>query len=152
MFLRQYWKIGVKMIIYFDTSSFVKLYVEEEFSNEICDLLTKCDIAATSQIAYAEARAAFARRFREKGYSQVEYQKIVSDFNKDWANYLIVPVTNELIFQAGESAEKYALRGFDSIHLASAMTLKQKSGSEISFSCFDSRLDAAAKQASFRLV
>ncbi|NQU65088.1 MAG: type II toxin-antitoxin system VapC family toxin [SAR324 cluster bacterium] len=140
------------MIIYLDTSSFVKLYVEEAFSDKICDLLKKCDIAATSQIAYAEARAAFARRYREKAYSQTEYQKIVTDLNQDWRNYLIVPITNELIFQAGELAETYALRGFDSIHLASAMTLRQKSGSEISFSCFDSRLNAAAKKATIPLV
>ncbi|NQU64424.1 MAG: type II toxin-antitoxin system VapC family toxin [SAR324 cluster bacterium] len=140
------------MITYFDTSSLVKLYVEEEFSGIVCDLLDKCDIAATSLVAYAEARAAFARRFREKAFSPAEYGKIVTGFNTDWTGYLIIKVSTDLILQAGEIAEKYGLRGFDAIHLSSAMTLKNKIRSNISFSCFDSTLNSAAKQVSLSLV
>lgn len=140
------------MITYFDTSSLVKLYVEEDYSGAVNDLFDKCDIAATSLIAYAEARVAFSRRFREKAFSQEDYKKIVVDFKADWDNYLIISVTNDLILQAGEFAEKYSLRGFDSIHLSSAITLKQKLQSEIYFSCFDSNLNSAAKQVFLHLV
>ena len=48
------------MFLYLDTSSLVKLYVEEEDSAKIADLANASKVAATSIIAYTEARAAFA--------------------------------------------------------------------------------------------
>ena len=38
-----------------------------------------------------------------------------------------------------------ALRGFDAIHSASALLLKERTHLEVSFSCFDKRLKAAAR-------
>ena len=139
------------MITYFDTSSLVKLYVDEEFSDTVSALLDTCDVAATSIIAYAEARAAFARRHREKVLPSIDYRKIVSNFNSDWINFVILNISHDLIILAGDFAEKHALRGFDAIHLASALTLKQKTDAEVSFSCFDSKLNLAAKQVSLQI-
>jgi len=45
---------------------------------------------------------------------------------------------------AGNLAEKHALRGFDSIHLASALTLHQEVSTPVVFSCFDNKLETAA--------
>lgn len=44
------------MILYLDTSSLVKLYVEEKDSSKIADLVIASEISATSLIAYAESR------------------------------------------------------------------------------------------------
>jgi uncharacterized protein with PIN domain len=52
------------MIAYLDPSSLVKMYVEEKGSTAIADLVESSKVTATSLVAYAEARAAFARRFR----------------------------------------------------------------------------------------
>ena len=57
------------MIVYLDTSSLVKLYVEEDESSKVDALVKSSEITATSLVAYAEARAAFARRSREKAES-----------------------------------------------------------------------------------
>ena len=46
--------------------------------------------------------------------------------------------------RAGELAERRALRGFDAIHLASALEVEQLTGSTPSFACFDDRLREAA--------
>ena len=43
-------------------------------------------------------------------------------------------------------AEKHALRGFDSIHLDSALTLRQEVSSSIVFSCFDDNLRKASER------
>ena len=114
------------MIIYLDTSSLVKLYVEEDESPKVDTLVRSSEVTATSLVAYAEARAAFARRFREKAFTQDEYERIKEFFEKDWSSYLILSVTGDMIKLAGDLAEKHALRGFDSIHLASALTLHQE--------------------------
>ena len=134
------------MIVYFDTSSLVKLYVEEDGSSKIDALARSSEVTATSIVAYAEARAAFARRFREKAFTTVEHERIKTFFDKDWSNYLILNITGDMIRLAGDLAEKHALRGFDSIHLASALTLRRELSTSIVFSCFDDNLQKASKR------
>ena len=134
------------MIVYLDTSSLVKLYVEEDESSKVDALVRSSEFTATSLVAYAEARAAFARRFREKAFTPDEHDCIKEFFDKDWSSYLILSVTRNMIGLAGDLAEKHALRGFDSIHLASALTLRQELSSPIVFSCFDDKLQKASKR------
>ena len=45
---------------------------------------------------------------------------------------------------AGDLAEKHGLRGFDAIHLTSAVTLREKLVSPVIFSCYDVRLQIAS--------
>jgi predicted nucleic acid-binding protein len=134
------------MILYLDTSSLVKLYVEEDGSSDIDALVRSSDITATSIVAYAEARAAFARRFRERAFTAKEHNRIKEFFDKDWSNYLILSVTADVIRLAGDLAEKHALRGFDSIHLSSALTLRRELSSPVLFSCFDDNLQKASER------
>jgi predicted nucleic acid-binding protein len=121
------------MIVYLDTSSLVKLYVEEGESSKVDALVRSSEVTATSIVAYAEARAAFARRFREKAFTPVEHDRIKAFFDKDWSSYLILSITGDMIRVAGDLAEKHALRGFDSIHLASALTLRRELSTTIVF-------------------
>ena len=133
------------MFVYLDTSSLVKLYVEEAESSQVDALVKTSKFTSTSLVAYAEARAAFARRFREGAFTPDEHDHIKKFFDKDWSRYLILSVTRELIRLAGDLAEKHALRGFDSIHLASALTLQRELASSVVFSCFDDTLKKASE-------
>lgn len=133
------------MIIYLDTSSLVKLYVEEEDSSKVAHLVRSSKITATSLVAYAEARSAFARRFREKAFTEREYTQLVSFFNEDWDNYMVFKITRKLVRLAGDLAEKHGLRGFDAIHLSSALSLRQELSAPIVFSCSDQRLQIASQ-------
>jgi len=132
------------VILYLDTSSLVKLYMEEEASLKIETLVKSSEATATSIVSYAEARAAFARRFREKSFTSDEHNRLKAFFDEDWRNYFILNITQDMIKLAGNLAEKHALRGFDSIHLASALILHQEVSSPVVFSCFDSKLEKAA--------
>lgn len=134
------------MILYLDTSSLVKLYVEENESSKVDILVKSSEVTATSLVAYAEARAAFARRFREKAFTTDEYNRLKDFFDKDWSRYLILSVTGDMIRLAGDLAEKHALRVFDSIHLATALTLRQELSSPVVFSCFDDNLQKASER------
>ena len=138
-----YLKTEDKMIVYLDTSSLVKVYVDEEGSHDVIELIDNSMAAATSMVAYAESRAAFARRMREGAFTKKDYKNLVLSFERDWINYVQVKVTQELIQLAGILAEKHALRGFDAIHLASAVML-MKSGAPVLFSCYDERLQKAS--------
>lgn len=134
------------MIVYLDTSSLVKLYVEETDSEKIRDFAHNATAVSTSKIAYAEARAAFARKQKEEEFSLKVLRKIVEDLNRDWESYFVIEITDGLIRFAGDIAEKYLLRGFDPIHLASAIHLKNKTNSDIHFSSYDTKLNQSAEK------
>lgn len=134
------------MILYLDTSSLIKLYVEESGSAEVDRLVGEATLTCTSVVAYAEARSALARLGREGGLTAEEQTLAKVDLDQDWPHYLSVEVTPEIWRTAGDLAEKHALRGFDSIHLASFLYLASADlGDPLLFSSFDDRLNRAAR-------
>ena len=137
------------MITYLDTSSLVKLYVEEPESEAVKGLVARSDAVSTSLVAYAEARAAFARKYWERAFTKSQFKKVKDSLNKDWSHLLIITVSKEIALSAGDLAEKHNLRGFDAIHLASAITIKQELQSSVVFSCADEKLQKASMQEGF---
>ena len=135
------------MILYLDTSALVKLYVREAGSGEVKKLARESAALATSIVAYAETRAAFARLMREGVTVEKRHRERLKQFNADWESFMRIELGHAVARTAGELAEAYALRGFDAIHLASALWLNDTSGGQLQFSAFDARLRAAAERA-----
>lgn len=136
------------MVVYLDTSALVKLYVEEEEGRELVRrAVVEADRVVTSTVAYTETRAALARKQREGIFAEEQLRSAVSDLDRNWAEFLSLPVSNSVARLAGEMAEQYALRGFDAIHLASAKHLEERFD-ELRFLAFDDRLMDAAREAS----
>ncbi|MEA1053971.1 type II toxin-antitoxin system VapC family toxin, partial [Lamprobacter modestohalophilus] len=63
----------------------------------------------------------------------------------DWSDDLIVEVTQALVELAGDYADTFALRGYDSVQLAAAQTLSMSLQAPVRFACFDRRLENAAR-------
>lgn len=133
------------MIIYFDTSALVKAYVTELASKEVLSLINKSDVVASHMLAYVEAIASFSRVKREKIITEKDYEVIKKDFVKDWSNYFRIECTPSLLQEAADLADAFALRAYDSVHLAAAKYLLQHAKQDIYFACFDLRLTKAAK-------
>ncbi|MCK4410774.1 type II toxin-antitoxin system VapC family toxin, partial [Candidatus Bipolaricaulota bacterium] len=133
------------MILYLDTSALVKLYIEEAGSQEVKAMAKRARIVSSSRVAYVEARAGIARKHREGELSKEEYAQLIKDLKQDWDNYFIVEVSESVAKLGGELTGKHPLRGFDAIHLASALLLRNRTRLEVSFSCFDEGLKAAAE-------
>jgi len=129
-----------------------KIYVEETEKRRCPGARQTSRSLATSRIAYAEARAALARKRREEGLSRADYRTVVSDLDNDWPDYFIVDVSENVVQAAGILAENYALRGADAIHLASAMALSKQASDGVTFCCFDGRLVAAARKEDLQVV
>ena len=83
--------------LYLDTSALVKLYVDEDGSPVVRRTLQRAVVAATSALAYVEARAALAHRRREGGLAASEYRRAVRPFDDDWVHCQRVSVTDQLI-------------------------------------------------------
>jgi len=140
------------VIVYLDTSALVKVYVEEEGSDIVKRTIEKASLVATSIVAYAEARAALSRCLYEKIFSNDDYHRCIIDLKSDWERYFKLNISQSLIDLAGELTQLCNIRGFDAIHLASAITLQQQTGSAVTFVCWDARLWNAANKEKFIMV
>jgi len=139
------------MILYLDTSSLVKLYVKEDGSDEVKALFDGARVVATSQAAYAEACAAFAMKHRQGDFTDEQYHTVITNLQQHWGAYFALDVSWPVSKLAGVLAEQHSLRGFDAIHLASALILKTRLGSMITFSSSDHKLEDAARSESLNI-
>lgn len=134
------------MTLYLDTSSLIKLYVAESGADVVLGLVERAAVVVTSVVAYAETRAALARLRRERALSPSMFAAATREFEQDWPAYLALDVTASISRAAGNLAERYRLRGYDSIHLASFAEVARRAGiGETRFSSFDDRLNRAAR-------
>ena len=140
------------MILYLDTSALVKLYVEEEHSFVVAQAVSEAEIVATHLIAYVEAQATFARLVREGIISEGEWENIQEAFKKDWFYYMKMGINQNLLERASEFAKAFALKAYDSVHLAAADLLLKTTRESIVFGCFDKKLNQAAKIIGFGLI
>ena len=140
------------MILYLDISAWVKLYVCEPGSKELRACAAKAEAMAASVVAYPEARAAFARLKAQGISTEAKHQQRLAQLNLDWENLLHIELVPAVVRTAGDIAEVYGLRGFDSIHLASALWLKEKTGMPLHFAAFDQRLKVATERAGLTVV
>ncbi len=136
------------MILYLDTSSLVKLYVEESGTEEVQGLVGRAELVTTSVVAYAESRAALARRRREKYLTPAGFRRAKAALDADWDSLLTLEVGEALSRSAGDLAERHRLRGFDALHLASYLLVVREFASEdVLFSSADRVLHRAARRA-----
>jgi uncharacterized protein len=61
-------------------------------------------------------------------------------------------VEREIVRRAGDLAERFRLKGYDAVHLATADRLGREVRSPLSFACFDSALNTAASILGLTLV
>lgn len=134
------------MTLYVDSSDLVKLYVEEPGSDDVQRLVATADVVTTSVVAYAEVRAALARKRREKLLTSAQCSAAVRQFDVDWPRFVTIPVKDDLGLAAGRLADANGIRGFDAIHLAAFEAVLSRAEDDVEFSCADERLTKAAKK------
>lgn len=133
------------MIIYFDTSALVKKYFNENYSSEVIDLWINSTAIITSAITYAETVASFCRKKRDVQIENKIFQGIIKTFTNDWDSFIRFNVNDDLNIMIENLSKKYFLRGFDAIHLATALIAKEKIQDDYVFACFDRSLLKAAR-------
>lgn len=133
------------MILFCDTSALVKLYLAEAESDTLKALVEQAEAVALCRIAWAEAYAALSRRAREVPADEALIAQAKRALAADWPHYLVVEITQAVVEQAGEFADTFALRGYDSVQLAAAYEAMRISRLPVSFACFDARLNKAAR-------
>ncbi len=131
------------MILYLDSSSLVKIYLEEAESDLVREWVGAAEAVATSRVAYPEALSAFTRRKEEGDLDLDTLELLRESLDSDWASFVLLPLKER---RAGTLAMKHVLRGFDAVHLAAISELREILGEDtILFSSFDGRLVRAAR-------
>jgi predicted nucleic acid-binding protein len=137
------------MILYCDTSTLVKLYVEEECSAVVRGWVEKADMVATCRVALPEMFSAFTRRLNCGDLDPDAYRRLLAAVGADWAHVVVLDFDER---QAADLVERHALRGFDAVHLSAALRLAAREQVDLLFSAFDERLNRAAGAEGLRVA
>ena len=132
-------------MIYLDTSALIKRFVNEKGSPLVRSIVQRKGTIATAKIAYAEIFAGLTRKLREGNLSKAQYVLACRQFESDWQAYLRVELEDDILLLARDLIQRRPLRGFDAVHLASALRLKIALGEAITFAAADGRLLKAAQ-------
>ena len=133
------------MSLYLDTSALAKLYIEEEWSFETSERVRQEPTAVTTLLARVELPGAIAKAMRIGALDREDADRLNTAFERDWPDYFALPVTSELVLSAAAITVIHALRAYDAVHLASALSWRRQSGAPVTFATFDRHLWRAAQ-------
>jgi hypothetical protein len=133
----------------------VKRYVVEPGTPDAIAAIATATLTASSIVAYAELRSAFARALRDSRVDAAGHTALVRRLDEDWAHLLVLAADDVCVREAGRLVDRHAphaLRGFDALHLASGLRLAGGSPSAVGFACWDRRLWRAARDEGFIMM
>ena len=134
-------------MVFFDSSSFAKRYVQEAGSDDVLSWCERSSEIGLSGIALTEIVSAFCRLLREKRISRKQYLSLKVSLFDDVRDAAICDLSPEVISHSILALEKSTLRGMDAIHIGSALALHAET-----FVSSDQRQCQAAKLAGLRVV
>jgi uncharacterized protein len=105
--------------VYFDTSAFVPMFVEEAGSEASLELWRSATTIASTRLLFVEAMSALARRrSTDDEVAKVDHY---------WEEVQILELDEQLMEMAGAAALEFGLRGFDAVHCAAGASLGTES-------------------------
>ena len=131
---------------YFDTSVVVKRYVLEASSTMARTLLRRYR-CLSSAILPVEVISALTRRRAAGDVAAATFALISSRLAEDRGHWELVPLTGPLLALAENLVRRHLLRTLDAIHLAAALTFRDRSGVRVPFVTADARQREAAEPA-----
>ena len=120
----------------------MKLFVDEPGSVEVSEIWSRARLTVSSRILYPEARAAVAAAMRSGRTGSKEATELRKEIEGFWEDLACVEVSPAVAARAGDLAEEHSLRGFDAVHLSSALEVDVP---EAVFVTGDDRLSRAAE-------
>lgn len=131
---------------YFDTSTYLKLYVSESGSASARSYAQKKRIVSSAILAL-ECFSALSRKKKERELSARDFDTLRRQLKNDTAYMEIINVTDEVIEEAEAIVLKSTARPLDAIHIASAILFQNEIKIELPFFTSDRKqLEAALSQ------
>lgn len=114
------------MRLYLDSSAIVPFFLDESTSDTVREWWDRAHQIITVRVSYVETRAAFARAHREGRTTDDQHRGAVDELHQRWPELHIVEVDRDLSVRAGELADSLALRGYDAVQLAAALSIEDE--------------------------
>lgn len=140
------------MILYLDASALVKRYIAEPGTAEVTQAIKNAEAVGTSIISRAETIAALAKAIRIGTLEYDAANAVAQVFRSEWPRLIRVQITESLIARSDFLAWELGLRGYDSVHLASALMWQESIELELQLATFDIQLWRAAKERSLNTI
>jgi hypothetical protein len=112
------------VITYVDTSSLLKLLIEEEGSDRAALIWDTADSLASASLVVVEGRAALASAERSGRLTRSQHRAAKQELMALVDALMVVAITEDLVADAVDLAEGEALRGYDAVHLAAALMVE----------------------------
>lgn len=112
------------MIVYFDTSALVPLLVAEPTSEACRRVWDDADTVVTTRLLYVEASAAMAQALRLQRLDADQHHRCLELLEDLWPQFDVVELDAGLCPAAAQLAHRHALRGYDAVHCAAALSLE----------------------------
>jgi predicted nucleic acid-binding protein len=128
------------VIVYLDASALVKRYVAEAGSAEVETLIAEARALGTAVLSRAEVAAALAKAARVRLVTRKAALDALEAFNADWEHLIRLQLGEPLAARAGALAWEHGLRGYDAVHLATALFWGETLGEAISVATYDREL------------
>lgn len=132
------------MILYLDTSALAKRYIREAQTATVTQWIEQADLFGTSLITRAEMSAVIGRAYRMQAIGAARAELILIGFRKRWPSYIRLPLTEGTVTRADKLAWEYDLRGYDAVHLASAVLWQEALEERVTLATYDRQLWEAA--------
>jgi len=129
------------MRVFFDSSAFVKRYVNETGTDSVLEWCDRATEIVLSGVALPEIISAFCRLQREARITDTQYRSLKSMLLADIEDAAICDLTPAVLQQTVASLESNVLRGMDAIHIGSAVVMK----ADVFISSDKRQLDAATR-------
>ncbi|RIZ67399.1 MAG: PIN domain-containing protein [Methylococcales bacterium] len=112
------------MLVFFDSSAFVKRYIQEAGTDQVMEWCDKATEIGLSSVALPEIISAFCRLQREDKINMEQYLQLKRMLMVDIEDAVVCDLGPLVLAKAISSLENNILRGMDAIHIGSAVVLK----------------------------
>jgi hypothetical protein len=137
------------MIAYFDSSALVKRLFSESGSDLADEIWESADTIAASELVYPETRAAVAAAHRAGRIDARGLRETICALEQMYQSVDVMRVDDSLASAAGGLAERHRLRGYDAVHLASALSIPAR---RVVMATWDRELSVASAEIGLAVV
>ena len=100
---------------------------DEAGSELAAELWDRAESVVSSQLVYPEARVAAAAAHRGRRITSVTLRRAVDRIDELCAEMDVIGLDQDIAHSAGDLAEARGLRGYDAVHLATALSIDSES-------------------------
>ena len=112
------------MKLFFDTSAFIKRYVDEPGSERVLDLTSRAEEVGLSIVILPESISTLTRLLRENRMTDTDYRALKEAILIDLEVADLCELTSSVLESTISCLENSPLRAMDAIHVGSALVYK----------------------------